>query len=1368
MIKKYFKKIRDISALILLLGMSSSVYSQVSAYTFSQTNGTYVPLTDKTPIATATGTSAATSMDTSVIVLPAGTIPFTFVFNGMPYTGLHVSNNGYIAFGTTGPTLNTPTAPISATTAYDGAISAWGTDINAQYIAAQNIIGEISYGVEGQAPNRVFVIEYKNFRPYYSTSTTILSRMSYQIRLFETSNKIEIVYDLPVMPTAVTTSKTVEIGLRGATNADFNNRTNTTSQLFDASTAGTTNGSKQNYTTTATPGLPAAGLTYTYTPPSCPLGVNLVAYTNGSVANHGEVTWTRYIGEPMSYMYELRTSGAPGSGSTGLEAMGMLPGNVTSKSFNTIQENVNYSFYLKTICTDTEFSNWSAPSSLYRGYCSSSSTGSTYYMTGFSTSEALVDISNLNSGFSAGGYGNFYDTHHLEVLPGSTFKFTRTITSGTYGTTIWVDSNNDFVFSDNERLYYSTTYAGALENQTVTIPASVNPGTYRMRVKVDYNATTPTACGNSSNSEAEDYKITILPVPSCIQPADMVLSNLTFDSVSVTFPAVASATNGYEYYLSTVNTNPTASTVPSGIFTGNVLNLNALTPNTQYYLWIRSNCGDYSYWSVRTDFKTFCVYAPVSASPVIVCGKKSATLNAASNGQQINWYNTATDLSSIHTGATYNTPILNESRSYYANSVTIGNPIVGLGKDQPDVLTTTTTTAGLVFNAVEPFILNSVDVFAANTASKTFNVNLLTSAGVVIQTKSFTFDAVANASAPEMKNLVLDFLISQAGSYRIMIDAPGALIRDTGVTYPFSLGQFGQISSGYTTSANTTTYYYMYNWKISPACVSPKVEVPVTVNESPELTLSHTGVTMCKYQPVTVTVATGLSNYNVYEWSPATGVSGNENIGWRFNPMMSTVYTLTLKQSQGDLCEKLIVLPVVVNAAPLVTGLTTPTDVCIDSMVPIEITPITDININAVSGTDTTFGSYSTANNIFSLYFGGTKSQMIFTVAELTAMGIEPNIQISELKFDLNSLGTNHGGVLNALSINYGHTTNEFFPNTTFINNLAVARNQADYQINVTQGLFSFVLDNPIVWNGVENLIIQFSFSNNILGTTLKGALITYTPTTNNKLLKTGSDNYTPAQILNSTTGTASTYRPNVTFVQNVTAQTTWSSSGELFTDIEGTLPYAGQNISTVYYQASQTGTITVSSNYNINTCVSTQTTTVYTIDAAMTLPNFTVSIWDAQNPTELEGMTFADLATHYLNLSQTLVFYATEQDALDRTNPIALDTPLYFGEFFAIHSIGQCTSAPVPFTVDYTLGSAQYEIKNLKYYPNPVTSEFNISSSDVIETVEVYTILGQRVLNLKPNAVQLTVSMEQLAAGSYIVKVANSNANKTIKIIKK
>ncbi|MBK9175000.1 MAG: proprotein convertase P-domain-containing protein [Flavobacteriales bacterium] len=123
--------------------------------------------------------------------------------------------------------------------------------------------GELRYETLGSTPNRVFVIQYKNWRRF-ATPTGI--HTNFQIRLAETDNSIEIHYGAS-NTNATNTSQ--EVGLRGPTNAfatNVNNRLVATGGNWATSAPGASNFSTcafQNAT------FPANGQVYRWFAPSC-------------------------------------------------------------------------------------------------------------------------------------------------------------------------------------------------------------------------------------------------------------------------------------------------------------------------------------------------------------------------------------------------------------------------------------------------------------------------------------------------------------------------------------------------------------------------------------------------------------------------------------------------------------------------------------------------------------------------------------------------------------------------------------------------------------------------------------------------------------------------------------------------------------------------------------------------------------------------------------------------------------------------------------------------------------------------------------------------------------------------------------------
>ncbi|MCF6132723.1 T9SS type A sorting domain-containing protein [Flavobacterium wongokense] len=309
--------------LVCCLFGGNGAMAQVSNYGFSQGTSSFNLLTGAVAgggaiLGTATANTTGGSLDDTIFT--TGTFPFTFTFNGIGYTTCRVSTNGFITFGTTAPASSGSTtgyAPISASTGYAGAVSAWGMDTNS-FFSLGGRTGEIRWDVVGTAPNREIVIQWKDLRPTFDTSTTSAYGTNIQIRLQETTNNVIIHYGPGSYAVGSTAASGLpQIGLRGAANTDFLNRTNAAGVLFTASTAGGSNSATQSGNSTASPpGMPSNGMTYTYTPPTpcnstpapgsaAPLAVNICPGSTQAFTVTGSQTGV----SGLTFQWEVSTDG---------------------------------------------------------------------------------------------------------------------------------------------------------------------------------------------------------------------------------------------------------------------------------------------------------------------------------------------------------------------------------------------------------------------------------------------------------------------------------------------------------------------------------------------------------------------------------------------------------------------------------------------------------------------------------------------------------------------------------------------------------------------------------------------------------------------------------------------------------------------------------------------------------------------------------------------------------------------------------------------------------------------------------------------------------------------------------------------------
>jgi hypothetical protein len=87
--------------------------------------------------------------------------------------------------------------------------------------------------------------------------------------------------------------------------------------------------------------------------------------------------------------------------------------------------------------------------------------------------------------------------------------------------------------------------------------------------------------------------------------------------------------------------------------------------------------------------------------------------------------------------------------------------------------------------------------------------------------------------------------------------------------------------------------------------------------------------------------------------------------------------------------------------------------------------------------------------------------------------------------------------------------------------------------------------------------------------------------------------------------------------------------------------------------------------------------------------------------------------------------------------------------------------------SVQTTLGTADFDLKNVVVYPNPVKDILNISFDTTIASVAIYNLLGQEVIVKSPNANETSIDVSDLVSGTYLVKVYAENAVRTLKVIK-
>jgi hypothetical protein len=155
------------------------------------------------------------------------------------------------------------------------------------------------------------------------------------------------------------------------------------------------------------------------------------------------------------------------------------------------------------------------------------------------------------------------------------------------------------------------------------LPVYRNDGTV---TGFQWNAQTvhlPAAAGNVANvivglkfhSEYGDNiyvdNFNIVATPACSAPSGLTATNISNTGATLGWLAPPSVpSNGYDYYNSGINTAPDGTTVPTGSVAAGTTSVTlSLSGNTQYFFWVRSNCGianGTSTWSSMKTYTTLC------------------------------------------------------------------------------------------------------------------------------------------------------------------------------------------------------------------------------------------------------------------------------------------------------------------------------------------------------------------------------------------------------------------------------------------------------------------------------------------------------------------------------------------------------------------------------------------------------------------------------------------------------------------------------------------------------------------------------------------------------------------------------------------
>ncbi len=303
-------------------------------YDFSNSQSSFTPISGGIiPFLTPSFLSQKTLLDESYVNnIPIG---FTFQYNGINVTKLHLNSNGFAALGVpflSGDVVN-PDYDINELRNGSG-LKATIRPVLAPFwddlVFSTN--GGLSYKTTGVAPNQVFTAQWQNMIWQNGTAA-----ISFQLKLYESTNVIEFVYQSEAGSGGG--NKSASIGISSENNQQELieiDSINFMSLSSAASTATIVSETEMDSIQIK----PSSGQLFRFIPMACaPVsGIQLSGCSN----NAAVIKWNAKQGNP-SFEYAIgNIDVAPVTGTTSAD---------TSIRFDGLSDNTNYYFYIKNTCS---------------------------------------------------------------------------------------------------------------------------------------------------------------------------------------------------------------------------------------------------------------------------------------------------------------------------------------------------------------------------------------------------------------------------------------------------------------------------------------------------------------------------------------------------------------------------------------------------------------------------------------------------------------------------------------------------------------------------------------------------------------------------------------------------------------------------------------------------------------------------------------------------------------------------------------------------------------------------------------------------------------------------------------------------------
>jgi len=223
------------------------------------------------------------------------------------------------------------------------------------------------------------------------------------------------------------------------------------------------------------------------------------------------------------------------------------------------------------------------------------------------------------------------------------------------------------------------------------------------------------------------------------------------------------------------------------------------------------------------------------STPIIddVTIQESTSAQLTVSDENANWYDSADAVEPVFTGATYTTPPLTETTSFWVEEYTVhgGQEAQGAKVNNSTGQYQTSNSFYLKFDVFEDVVIKTVKVYSSSSSDRTIEV-------IDAQQQVVTSGTYLIPNGESVVTLDLSVPVGTGYGIRVTNNNP-ALWRDrnldllTPYDYPYNIGDLLTITGTNVSGDNVDNYYYFfYDWTVQSEqriCVGPREEVQVMI-----------------------------------------------------------------------------------------------------------------------------------------------------------------------------------------------------------------------------------------------------------------------------------------------------------------------------------------------------------------------------------------------------------------------------------------------------------------------------------------------------------------------------------------------------------